>query len=59
MGPWKGIITNINKGNSTMQLYNLDTDLAEQNDVAARHPDIVAKLQAIMEREHTPYNPVK
>lgn len=59
MGPWKGIITNINKGNSTMQLYNLDTDLAEQNDVAARHPDIVAQLQAIMEREHTPYNPVK
>lgn len=27
------------------RLYNLDTDIAEQTDVAARHPDVVARLQ--------------
>jgi arylsulfatase A len=27
------------------RLYNLDTDIGEKTDVAAQHPDIVAKLQ--------------
>ena len=27
------------------RLYNLDTDIGELTDVAAQHPDIVARLQ--------------
>ncbi len=28
-----------------LELYNLDEDIGEQNDVADKHPDVVAKLQ--------------
>lgn len=34
------------------QLYNLATDMAETKDVAAEHPDIVAKLEAVMREQH-------
>jgi arylsulfatase len=33
-----------------LELYDLATDIGEQNDVAARHPEIVARLQALAER---------
>jgi len=53
MGPWKGMILNICKeGESNFLLYNLDTDLAEQNNVAAHHPDIVKMLRAKMAEAH-------
>jgi len=29
-------------------LYNLETDLGERDDVAAQHPDIVKRLQALV-----------
>ena len=38
----------------TTELYNLATDPAESENVAAVHPDIVAKLQKIMDAQHTP-----
>lgn len=48
MGKWKGIITNIRKGNTQMQLYNLETDIREEHDVAAQHPDIVERFGQLM-----------
>ncbi|MEN9535372.1 MAG: hypothetical protein RIR37_645, partial [Verrucomicrobiota bacterium] len=36
------------------ELYNLASDPAEKHNVAAQHPDIVARLQAIMDKQHTP-----
>jgi arylsulfatase A-like enzyme len=54
IGDWKGIRKNIQKDSLTIALYNLKTDLKEQNDVAAENPDIVAQIKAIMESEHTP-----
>ncbi len=54
MGDWKGIRKNIFKGNMTLELYDLITDPAESNDVAALNPEIVAQIEAIMKREHTP-----
>lgn len=36
------------------ELYNLATDPAEKENVAAAHPDIVAKLQKIMNEQHVP-----
>lgn len=32
------------------ELYNLETDPMEKNDLAAKHPDIVAKLRAKLEK---------
>ncbi|MDX1639622.1 MAG: arylsulfatase [Balneolaceae bacterium] len=55
MGKWKGIRKNITReGNLEIELYNLETDLQEQNNVAGKHPEIVEKIRRIMEREHTP-----
>lgn len=38
----------------TLELYNLGSDPAEKENVAPAHPDIVAKLQKIMEEQHAP-----
>lgn len=48
-GPWKLIVK---KG--VPALYNLDTDLHEDRDVASEHPEIVKKMVEIIYREHTP-----
>ncbi len=42
-GPWKLLIQG-----DTERLFNLDDDLGEQNDLAARHSDIVASLRAAL-----------
>ncbi len=54
LGDWKGIRKNIQKDSMHIALYNLKTDLREQNDVAAENPEIVEKIKAIMESEHKP-----
>ncbi|MCM1484145.1 MAG: arylsulfatase [Muribaculaceae bacterium] len=59
MGRWKGIITDMNRGNTSMQLYDLATDSVEATDISAAHPDIVAQLKAIMDQEHTAYTPAR
>lgn len=53
-GPWKAIRKDIRKGNLEIELYNLDTDIREENNVAAQHPDIVKNMEEIMKKEHTP-----
>lgn len=52
MGKWKGAIYNIKKGNTTMELYDLEADPTESNDVAAQNPEVVEQIRAIMKREH-------
>ena len=41
-------------GNMTLELYDLDKDLREANDLADSHPSIVNKIEAIMTKEHLP-----
>jgi hypothetical protein len=36
------------------ELYDLATDPAEAKDVAADHPDVVARLEKIMADQHEP-----
>ena len=48
MGDWKMV----SKG-GIPHLYNLATDLHEDNDLAAEHPDIVRQMIEIAHREHT------
>lgn len=55
-GDWKAVRTNLSRGGKRIetQLYNLAADVGEQNNVAAEHPEIVARLEKIMRQEHTP-----
>ena len=58
MGNWKGIRQGLkppgNRApNRQIELYDLSTDVGETRDVAAQFPEIVAQLEAVMEREHT------
>lgn len=54
MGSWKGIRKNIREGNLTVELYNLETDIREQQDVARDYPGIVRQMEQIMEEAHQP-----
>ena len=54
MGKWKGIRKNIFDGNLGIELYNLDTDIQEQFNIASRHHDVVEKIETIMKHEHVP-----
>ncbi|MFC1499386.1 sulfatase-like hydrolase/transferase [Verrucomicrobiota bacterium] len=44
IGKWKGY------GN---ELYDLENDIGEKNNIAADHPDIAKRMQEIMSSEHT------
>ncbi len=52
MGEWKGYIQKIRKGNDVMELYNLNNDPREQNNVALQHPEIVKKMREKMAEAH-------
>lgn len=54
LGNWKGVRRNILRGNRTLELYDLDTDPAESKDVAADHPDIVTRIETILETDREP-----
>lgn len=47
MGDWKLVV---NRGQT--YLYDLSTDIHEDNNVAAQHPDVVARMVNIIYREH-------
>jgi arylsulfatase A-like enzyme len=53
VGEWKAVRQNLNKGPAATELYNIRTDESETMNVAAANPAIVAKLEAIMAKEHT------
>ncbi|HEY1189263.1 MAG TPA: arylsulfatase [Gemmata sp.] len=53
-GEWKAVRQALGKGVVKTELYNLTKDGAEKADVAARHPDVVARLEKRMTDEHTP-----
>ena len=48
MGDWKLVV---DKG--TPHLYDLATDLHENHDIAAQHPEVVKQMIEIIHREHT------
>ena len=48
-GPWKLIVKQ-----GRPELYNLDSDIHEDHDLAAQYPEIVRELIAIVLAQHTP-----
>jgi len=51
MGDWKGYRLGTK---APLELYHLKADPAEHQNIAAAHPEIVQKIEAIMTAEHTP-----
>jgi arylsulfatase A-like enzyme len=51
-GNWKAVRSPMLTGR--IELYDLATDLAEKADVAAAHPDLVARAAALMQQAHVP-----
>jgi arylsulfatase len=60
MGDWKGVRKNLAprgrdaKAQLEIELYNLSEDVGEARNVAARHPEIVARIETIMREQHEP-----
>lgn len=49
LGDWKGVR---HLPDGRIELYNLREDIGERNDVAERHPDVVAEISEIMQLAH-------
>lgn len=62
IGDWKGVRQGLKPTGQnrhqpprmSIELYNLKKDIGETRDVAAEHPDIVARIERIMREQHTP-----
>lgn len=49
---WKAVRQNLGKGTIKTELYNIKTDISEQQDVADQYPDVLGKLEEMMARQH-------
>jgi len=55
LGNWKGVRLNVAKDpDAPIELYDLATDLGEEENVAAEHPEVVARIVEIMKTARTP-----
>ncbi len=54
MGDWKGVRNGLGE---PLELYDLAKDAAEAHDVATKNPEVVRRLDNILQREHVP-NPL-
>jgi arylsulfatase A len=53
MGKWKGIKLNAaSKPDGPIELYDLQNDVSEKNNIADKHPDIVQAIRKIMQEQH-------
>jgi arylsulfatase A len=53
-GKWKAIKLNANSEEPVLELYDLENDPSEENNLATTYPDSVAMLRSLMERSHSP-----
>ncbi|MEM9020522.1 MAG: arylsulfatase [Planctomycetota bacterium] len=52
-GDWKAVQTNVHRGNTAIQLYNLSEDLGETTNLADQHPDLIEKASEIFANDRT------
>ncbi|MEI7684653.1 MAG: sulfatase, partial [Planctomycetota bacterium] len=48
-GPWRLVVPSANEPKAVVELYNLDDDLDERTNLAAREPERVRRLQALLD----------
>ena len=53
-GNWKYVKLNVfnSKKKASHELYNLETDIAEAHDISTQHPEIINKMEAILQQAH-------
>ena len=56
IGKWKAVQNQVNrKGkDAPIEIYDLESDRAETSDLAAHNSELIARIQKIFERSHTP-----
>jgi arylsulfatase A-like enzyme len=53
IGNWKGVKMNVRKNpKGKWELFDLEADQYERNDLAEKYPEIIEKMNAIVKREH-------
>ena len=53
-GKWKAVRNNLTKNpQAPVELYNLDEDISESNDVAGEYPGIVKQMEKLMKEART------
>ena len=53
MGNWKGVKSNMKKNkNARWEIYDMALDENETTDIAAQHPQLSKKFEAILKKEH-------
>lgn len=52
LGSWKGLRDSTRDGNMKVKLFNLETDITEENDLSDQFPDVVKEIELIMVQEH-------
>ena len=54
MGKWKAVRLKVKENpDAPIELYNLETDIGEEDDIAAEHPEIAVKMKKIMKEART------
>ncbi len=54
MGKWKAVRLKVQTdSNAPIELYNLEVDIKEENNIAEQYPDVVVKMVDIMLEAHT------
>jgi arylsulfatase A len=54
MGHWKGVRNNVMRNpDSTLELYDLRTDIGETTNLADKHPEVVKQLDELMKSAYT------
>jgi uncharacterized sulfatase len=51
-GKWKAVVKPMH--GESVELYDLEMDIGEGNNVAAEHPEIAKRLYGLMKQSHTP-----
>ena len=51
---WKAYNANLKSGDTTIQLYNLETDIQEQTNIADEHPERIEYVKSVFKEEHIP-----
>jgi arylsulfatase A-like enzyme len=50
-GKWKAVVKDRRKG-LNLELYDMEKDEAEQFDLSRKHPEVVFKIQNMMQKAH-------